>query len=282
MWRLRAAPKRCTKLTAPRRPERALTAPSPQRARRLVEGTNRIELRQEKSAGWIWGVGRLALFELGVGFGNLWSLRGDTEHKEGITLYLPGNGAAQLLTLRGYDVDQRGGEVELMLNGERLGLLPKGPDRSWSASARLYLPTSKLRRGVNVIKARNILSPNYDWGLAFDALTPGNAELGRFPGGESGPGDTNKVTYLVPTFASDRQINLRFFDVDWGGERVSIFLDRGFIREANKTLNNRWGNREPVALSDGGMSGDLRKLKLTNSHNPPRRYLWGVKFEGWK
>lgn len=247
----------------------------------LVDGINRIELRQEQAAGGDWGVTRLALYELGSGFGNLISLPGDTAHAQGINLYLPGNGGAQLLTLRGYDIDGNS-EVELRLNGDALGTLPGWPDRAWSDPARLYLPAAKLfTDGVNLIEARNRIDPSSDWGLAFDALRSGDTELGRFPGGESALGDTNSVTYLVPTFNANPQIDLRFFDVD-DFETVEIQVEGSVVQNATTTPSNAWGALERMLLTQDSDVGELLELTLDNSDDPSQSNGWGVRFEGWQ
>lgn len=245
----------------------------------LVSATNHLELRQESAPGWIWGVTRLGLYELGHGFGNLRPLPGgDTEHGDGINLYLPGDGDAQLLTLRGYDVDSDK-EVELTLNGEALGRLPSGPDQAWSEPARLYLPAERLQSGVNLIEARNRYNARWEWGLAFDDLSPGEAELGSVTGALD---DINEIHYLVPTFGASREIDLRLFDIDFDDE-VAIELDGSTVGNAAKTPgDSNWGELERIPLSDVVAGNTLRKLTLNNRYNPPKRYLWGVRFEGWQ
>lgn len=141
-------------------------------AARQINGTNRIEIRQ-RVPGWIWGVTNLRLstasqrtITLTVGStdnGQYGHRYGSNQHRAELLATFPGSGAALTLTVTGYDIDFNN-EVQVLLNGRRLGYLKRGPNNQLTAVNQFRITPAQQVSGANRLQFKQRV-PGWIWGV---------------------------------------------------------------------------------------------------------------------
>jgi hypothetical protein len=241
-----------------------------------TQGENRIEIRQ-KTPGNKWGVTRLGLYDLGSVWGWQEGLAGGVlGHPQGFELHLQSADPGRLVELAAWDSDLDG-EIALSLNGAALVDLPRGTNGSWAVAYHLLLPGERLAGGDNTLGIVPRQGPGEPWAVRLVRVLPADAALGYgLPDQASADARTDRIRYLLAPGAAPSRLDLGFFDVDSATE-IAIRLG-GVERGHAPVGNDAWGPVVPVDLPAGVRS----VLDIDNTANPPKRYVWGVRIEGWE
>ncbi len=218
----------------------------------LDAGENLITFKQSIDPTWGWGVTDLLLtqtilppssggIDLTVGtldtgiYGN--KFNGQTDADGMIDATFLGTGTDLHLSFKGYDIDTDY-EVEILLNGDSLGLLPAGQNEALAAYS-FDISAEHLNTAENVLTIKHAVDPTWGWGVTDLLLVeadPGspdrdiNLELGVLDTGSYGnsfEGQTDQDGMIDATFQnsdSDLRLDFRGFDVDLPDE-VELFLN---------------------------------------------------------
>ena len=154
----------------------------------LVNGRNQIEFRQA-NPGWKWGVTNLLVSDpnagppvaLDVGVqndGRYGRNYGSKRHYDALTATFNTDAGADLqLGVSGYDIDKTT-EVAVLLNGNLIGHLRRGPNNGLNAGNSFTLPAAQLNNGQNLIVFQQA-TPGWKWGVTklLVALASGPPEV---------------------------------------------------------------------------------------------------------
>ena len=141
-----------------------------------VSGTNVVTIAQAHNVNWKWGVTDILLdvytpptdMSLTVGetetsrFGNRWG--GLSEPDGEVTAAFQGTGGDLQLSVRGFDIDYNR-EIEVLLNGERLGFLSRGRNMRLNGGDDFLISADQQVLGQNVLTFKQAISPNWMWGV---------------------------------------------------------------------------------------------------------------------
>ncbi len=145
----------------------------------MVGGINEVEFRQDVS-GRTWGVGGLQLVSenspvvpLTVGAtdfnGYGWNYGGG-QHNSVLRATFNSTGEGLDLTVVGFDIENRK-EVEIYLNGKRVGQLKRTAKRRHGRERKVFLPAGAQVSGQNVLEFRRP-KPEGKWGVTKLRLRP--------------------------------------------------------------------------------------------------------------
>ena len=248
-----------------------------------IPGENAVTLAP-RGATAVWGVTRLGLYAFGSVWGNQYGLPGgDLTHPDGIELHLlsdgPGQAAGYLIELAGWDTNSDG-EIAITLNDAPLVDLPRGGDRIWGTPYHLWLAPDRLAAGDNRLLIANRFGPLEPWGLRIDRILPGDTALGDgLPDQATAQQRHDALSVLLPPTKVPAELDLRFFDVDYGKE-LRVRLD-GFF-QAPVALTGAgagaWGLPWAIPLS----AGLPAVLSIEHAGNSTNRNVWGLRIEGWR
>ena len=177
----------------------------------------------------------LSLGQLETGqYGN--NYNGQVEPDGEVTAFFAGTGNDLILSLTGFDVDVAD-EVEVLLNGDRLGFLDAGPDEQLNGG-NSFLITAAEQAADNVITFKQFYDPIFKWGVtnilleeapppppADIVLAIGEPETGEYGNNYNGQFDADGL--ITASFAgtgSDLILSLDGFDVDVADE-VEVLLN---------------------------------------------------------
>ncbi|MFC3616075.1 hypothetical protein ACFORG_20180, partial [Lutimaribacter marinistellae] len=186
-----------------------------------------------------------------------------------------------VLELGGFDIDT-GGEVEVLVNGVSLGNLGAGANEA-TTDYTLVLPASALEVGHNLVTFRQLINPNFAWGVEnlrvstpVDlALTRGLADptvLGNQVGAAS---DITDGTALVSFTGTDRdlRLDLQGLDIDFGGDEVELFLNDVSLGMLAGTPDNGSGPSS-FAISAAQQLAGENLLRFEQTRNDS--FKWGI------
>jgi hypothetical protein len=88
----------------------------------------------------------------------------------------------------------------------------------------------------------------------------------------------NEVNFAFSVSAgSNLVINFEVWDIDHPNE-VQIQLNGYALEYVRKTVNDKWGKMEKVALPEEYLKKDgINIVRFNNTYNPPNTYWWGVR-----
>lgn len=232
-------------------------------------------------------------------YGNRW---GTEEYTAEVRFTFTATGADLLFTLRGYDIDNPR-EVNVFLNGVKIGNLSKGPNNALSAGDQFLLESTSQSAGTNVITLQNI-NANYKWGVT-DVLLAGAGDEGEpdpepdpdpqpDPGPDPEPGQIALVVGVLDT----GEYGNRWGSDEHQSELSAVYTHNGtalFLDVSGYSINNtkevtvylngtKLGNLS-VGSKSGMNGGDRFELPANLQQNGVNtllfvhnngRYRWGV------
>ena len=181
-------------------------------AEEIQDGTNILSIEQAINTGWIWGFKDLLVAQsetatadialtLGVPepaiFGNRVNGLSDTDGI--ITASFEASGQGVDISLAGYDIDFNN-EVELLLNGNRIGGLIKGTNEEFSPRETFSVDASQVLDGTNILTIQQSVDANYIWGFKDLLVVEAGSTL---------PDRGTHVTTLDDLILADGQLSLR-------------------------------------------------------------------------
>ena len=95
-------------------------------------------------------------------FGNRYD--GNIDADGVITASFANTGGDARLSLKGFDVDFHN-EIEVLLNGDRLGFLSTGPNNGLNNGDSFSIAASEQVAGTNIITIKQAIDPGYVWGF---------------------------------------------------------------------------------------------------------------------
>lgn len=282
-----------------------------------IAGTNTITFEQKLNVGYKWGVTDLLIQDAGSApptsdpeptgsditltegaiengdFGNKFNNQTDADGV--ITASFENTGSDAILSLTGFDVDFSN-EVEVKLNGVRLGFLSTGPNNGLNNGDSFAIAAGDQKSGTNVISFEQNISNSYKWGVtdillrdadgappitpdpeptdSDIALTFGATETDRFGNKFDGTVDSDGViTAKFENTGVDTTLSLLGFDVDFANEiEVRLNGDRlGFLSKgSNNELNN--GDSFLIDANDQLTGTNTITFEQTISDT----YKWGI------
>jgi hypothetical protein len=176
--------------------------------------------------------------------------------------------ASAILEVEGFDSDLSP-EIAFSLNGNPYGGIPIGPNNAWTTPYQLYLPGTDLIVGDNTLDIIPF-NPAYKWGIRFNGIINGTAELGYF--GSGTPSTQYGAAFLVPVFGADRTIDFTFYDI--GLNEVQIFENSSPMGYVTETGAGLWGSVTPF--------GYIADQMVTLDFDNPGGSIWGVKVTNWQ
>ena len=167
-------------------------------------------------------------------YGN--NYNGEFEPDGEVTAFFAGTANDLLLSLNGFDIDL-GDEVEVLLNGVRLGYLNVGPDEQLNGGDSFRI-TAAQQAAENILTFKQTYDPAFKWGitnvlldvappppLTDIVLTLGQPETGAYGNNYNGQFDADgEVTASFAGTSSDLILSLNGFDVDLGDE-IEVLLN---------------------------------------------------------
>ncbi|MEW6443721.1 MAG: hypothetical protein AB1640_22490 [bacterium] len=185
-----------------------------------------------------------------------------------------------------YDIDFNA-EVEILVNGIRVGYAARTADLSWSGARTIVLPDAAvLDSGTNVLTFDNTYNPPriFVWGVRGVSvricpecieLSEADDAYGRITGGDQTHVD--KVEYSFEGQPGDATVEYEVWDVDFNDE-VEILVNGSHFAYAAKTASETWSGARTIVLPDAAvLDSGTNVLTFDNTYNPPKTFVWGVR-----
>lgn len=223
-------------------------------------------------------------------FGNKFSGQSDADGL--ITAQFQNTGGKAVLSLRGFDIDFAN-EVEVLLNGQSLGFLSKGPNNGLNSGDSFQILASQQTSGTNTLSFEQTISNSYKWGIT-DILVKeqggsspppqkppsgmhlglGQTENGEFGNKFNGRTDADGVlAFTFENTKGDAFLDVKGFDIDFADE-VSLSLNGQFLGFLSKGPNNKLNNGDRFEITaDAQVQGTNT---LTFEQEISDSYKWGV------
>ncbi len=265
----------------------------------LSVGTNTLVFRQNLNDNFKWGISDLLVrdatadFILTPGtaetgkFGNRYD--GATSSDGLVIAHFEGTTSDLDLRLNAFDVDFND-EIEVILNGNRLGFLNTGTNDAIS-SHELAIPAAQQAAGTNTLIFAQARDVGFRWGVTdiqlVDANAPppadfdlalGTPEPGAF-GNKFGSStiEPDRATATFQNTGIDLRVDFQGFDIDYDDE-VAVFLN------AN-TVNQIMLGLLPTGVNDGSVDYSIdipaiaqlpgeNRLSFVQMRDP--NFKWGV------
>ncbi|MFO0750042.1 MAG: hypothetical protein U1F43_30890 [Myxococcota bacterium] len=185
---------------------------------RLVNGTNRLELRQ-KTRGEPWGVDDLGLFTFGQSFGYDATQAYDTHHPKGFDIRWPAPLPDVLLEIRGFDLEAAN-DVTVTMDGTKLfDPFPASANLAWGRYWQIpILGSDYPQAGDRVISVRPRAGSDGQYQFRVVDCRPLLSTFGS-PYGIPGEGNhaADSLNVLVPEKSERRELVLGYTATDGGG-----------------------------------------------------------------
>ena len=236
---------------------------------------------------YAWGVKQVILdtdvipLPASEGYGRISG--GDQTHVNDVVYSFDGTSGDVGVFYQVWDVDSSD-EVEILVNGESVGFAPTTANGSWGLTQSVVLPDGYVYdASENLLTFVNTDNPpkTYAWGvkevmLEADVIPlPASEGYGRISGGDQT--HVNEVQYSFEGSAGDVTVYYEAWDVDFADE-VEILINGESVGHVPTTANASWGSTESILLPDGYVHDSSDNLlTFTNTYNPPKTYLWGVR-----
>lgn len=196
---------------------------------------------------------------------------GSSEHKTKLKTTFISKGIDFLLHARPYDIDVTG-EVEIKLNGVRIGTLPQTDDQAKGNGALWLLPASMQQAGTNTVTFAKVAGDDGRWGVSQLGLFragDARASFGNFKKRGYDRSHPQFVRLYVPAGGGNQLVGAKFYDVDSNTE-VRVSVNGQSAGSPAVTANNKFGVTRYYDVPDGAWI-EFRNLLAANE---PMN--WGV------
>lgn len=207
---------------------------------------------------------------------------GDESHPDEVMFIFEGQPGDMMLSYRVWDIDGEG-EVDILLNDERLANVAATDDEGWSGVRTLVLEDAKINDGMPNTLVFNAVSnpPNaWWWGVRdvriVEAIPlPASGAYGKIKGGDESHPD--EVVFTFEGQPGNVILSYQVWDIDTDSE-VDILLNDEWIADVGVTGDEMWSEVRTLVLGDAGVrDGELNRLTFDAAGNPPNTWWWGVR-----
>jgi hypothetical protein len=212
---------------------------------------------------------------------------GDQSHANEVLYSFEGTTGNVVIEYEVYDIDS-GNEVQILINGQRVGYAPLTPNLAWGGPFTIVLPDSMVNdAAINTLVFDNTFNPPKVlwWGVRNVAI-----QSSGVPGGISLPavdaygmikdGDQNhadQVTYWFEGRSGSVVVEYEAYDID-SAKEVQILINGQRAGYVAITPNLTWGGPFTIVLPDGMVNdAAINTLVFDNTFNPPKVLWWGIR-----
>ncbi|MGV6858941.1 MAG: PKD domain-containing protein [bacterium] len=239
----------------------------------MVAGTNLLKVTHSGNDA-NWGVTQVALLAPGVSLGS----SGDfNSYGSGFYVHLPYSNTP-IIALSAFDLDNAD-EIAIDVDDAGFGSLDSqrqsGGDSIWTPTFHTAIPAEFFQGTRKQLFFRNALGGSEVWAVKLGKVLATSQGLGNIDGnGESGT--VNDVNYLLPANTDSWNVDLSFYDIDDNVE-ATVSINSAAPSSVTTTANNAWGATDSFTLPPRRLGGDMHRIRIDNTLNPPGSENWGVK-----
>ena len=218
-------------------------------------------MTEEREFGWRWG---------------------SNQNRDTVIASFPRHSGDLILSAAGFDIDTRS-EITVVLNGESIGNLSKGPNNGLNTPDTFTIPAS-VQQNTNIVEFRQSNS-GWLWGVTNVLLTANNptnpatdiqlvlnaTETREFGWRWGSNQNRDTVTASFPQHSDDLTLSVTGYDIDTRSE-IAVILNGNVIGHLSVGPNNVLNASNTFTIT----AGDQQPMNLVEFQQSNSGWIWGI------